>query len=937
MVSTRRSRRQEPKKANQLSPRTIEEVNKKDSQTTQHGRESRPQRSAYACVRRKVGESADDADTTTMKTQKSSLKETESRTEGFELSAKDCYVLSVAVSSDEKQLSGPATGNEIGTTVTSLSNVTDIQSHAPSAQTEFQLDSKHLNVSERFFMDLGEAENCSGHIGEDVVPPVSIDTDSTCSLSDKEKSVSFVQGVVTNDHNPKHVDNRDQERDNFGWLIQTGRIITIDPLDTIPLTCIRTVVDSGVAKLEVAFLRSLNGPGMSMGFSSAAPQPVVVQIPEDRVHLVVDYFISVKGLSAENAEAISRSKVWFGIVEGAHRRKALINLGEKVPSRFKGYPWVVLCLDWQPLDILRAFARERNEFQRGEHLVDFTVYDIFKNLKQSADEVGLREGLTEGRTTNRGFVKRVADHYCGGPNTANSLTRQLAGIVVALSWPVIEEMGALLNKEYPERARLIAQSTGDATFDYIDARVCRNLFTRSTLRGATTFKSSASEEDQRNTLRRISNLAQDRNYKPITKNELEAMTKKAMAARREVERMQTKLGSHEWPADMISVRETLLTTTLLDDEVEEHEDNNDLLPTFKKLWESLFPITAELESANRDRETDNQASAESSDMNNISVLSDLTGTENTVACGDYEMGDREDGIASTEYEILLKDAERHEMDKSTCDMSTNVDGSNEDEAIDRSENDLEEETKFCPLKQLSLRAENKGWRDLQRNLHSEDLFDFIFADPVQSLSAQDLKQNMWTEFKDDRNIKGFANFCRVSLRPGCYVFIIVLAEEVATFFSALQGEGMKVMKAPFFIIQDANTVRTTRLKDMPQDCGELAVVAKAPGTCSNFSANLNHPYSRLNCTFKRKIGIIDNVPKCQNPLRGAKSRAELRPRERHPDFVAEVIETFCSPTGTVLDVFGGALTTAISCISSRRPCVVLEQDRYCFDLALRRL
>ena len=148
---------------------------------------------------------------------------------------------------------------------------------------------------------------------------------------------------------------------------------------------------------------------------------------------------------------------------------------------------------------------------------------------------------------------------------------------------------------------------------------------------------------------------------------------------------------------------------------------------------------------------------------------------------------------------------------------------------------------------------------------------------------------------------------------------------------------MKTMKEPFFIIPNAEDVRITRLQHLPQEEGELALVAKTPRTCFGFKPNLDGSYHLIQCAFKRKVGILDHVPRCQNPLLASKSRSQVRTKERHPDFVSEIIETFCPPTGTVLDVFGGAMTTAISCVSSKHPCVVLEQDAYCFDLSIRRL
>ena len=577
----------------------------------------------------------------------------------------------------------------------------------------------------------------------------------------------------------------EQGKDHFGWLMRTGRIITVDPLDTIPLACVRDVSNSGVAKLEYAFIRSPNGPGMSLGVSSAAPQPVVTQIPKDNLHMVFDYFLKVKGLQMDCTRAISTSKTWYGIIEGAHRRKALINLGDRIPDRFKGYPWVVICVAWQPFETIRAFARERNELQRGEHLVDFTLYDTFKNLKQSADTISLREGLTNGKGANRGYLKRVAGHYCGGVDTANNLTRQLAGIAVALSWRVIEEMGALLNREDPEAAKKLAMNS-ELNPDCLDARVCRTMLTKSTFRGATTFKTVATELDQINTLRRLPFLAQEREYKPISKADLEWQTKKAIDARLEVEKRQKKIGGHSWPTDMKTVMEELLTTTSMDDDVEKNQGSNELLPIFQKLWERLFPITAELETAIEPHAEVSEASSHCDTAENVSkaIISLENSTNETDSFGQIQSFSEADETSGKGNSGNFRHAESEESNEGNDQIQAgNIEGHTNVESMISDVQAVSESS----LEKLSVRAINNSWEQFQKELLSEDLFEFIFADPLQSLSPYELKKNQCTQFKDERKIKEFANFCRVTLRPGCYVFVIVRAEEFSAFRANFQA------------------------------------------------------------------------------------------------------------------------------------------------------
>ena len=51
----------------------------------------------------------------------------------------------------------------------------------------------------------------------------------------------------------------------------------------------------------------------------------------------------------------------------------------------------------------------------------------------------------------------------------------------------------------------------------------------------------------------------------------------------------------------------------------------------------------------------------------------------------------------------------------------------------------------------------------------------------------------------------------------------------------------------------------------------------------------------------------------------------------------ELMITFAPTAENTFDGFGGTLTTALACLRTGRLCVVVEQDKHCFDLAVERL
>lgn len=47
--------------------------------------------------------------------------------------------------------------------------------------------------------------------------------------------------------------------------------------------------------------------------------------------------------------------------------------------------------------------------------------------------------------------------------------------------------------------------------------------------------------------------------------------------------------------------------------------------------------------------------------------------------------------------------------------------------------------------------------------------------------------------------------------------------------------------------------------------------------------------------------------------------------------------TFCPGAGNTFDAYGGTLITALACLKTERPSVVVEKDKKCFGLAVQRL
>lgn len=124
----------------------------------------------------------------------------------------------------------------------------------------------------------------------------------------------------------------------------------------------------------------------------------------------------------------------------------------------------------------------------------------------------------------------------------------------------------------------------------------------------------------------------------------------------------------------------------------------------------------------------------------------------------------------------------------------------------------------------------------------------------------------------------------------------------------------------------------------PQVFNDCAVIARKPGErVDGFSPPFDEPYTSIACKYPRRLSIIDKVPVARPKLMEPKTKKPIRMCEKDVGTLYEIFKTYAPPAGNTLDGFGGTLTTALVCLKSGRPCVVVEKDKYCFDLAVQRL
>ena len=80
--------------------------------------------------------------------------------------------------------------------------------------------------------------------------------------------------------------------------------------------------------------------------------------------------------------------------------------------------------------------------------------------------------------------------------------------------------------------------------------------------------------------------------------------------------------------------------------------------------------------------------------------------------------------------------------------------------------------------------------------------------------------------------------------------------------------------------------------------------------------------------------MIEKIPVARLKFTDSNTKKVVRVAEKHVRTIVELFITFNSNAGWKFDGFGRTIATIIVCLNTGRPCVFVQMDGHCFDLAV---
>ena len=495
-----------------------------------------------------------------------------------------------------------------------------------------------------------------------------------------------------------------QTTPQFSEIFQDARFVSVDPRACVPLTKSRELHRFGINQMK----RSLTGkfaqvdPCAPNGFVTGSDAAVVVEMTGMYRMNLLDHFRE-DGMTEEEVKArVDSRTVWYGIVDGRYRHLCITELIDEDPERWEHFTWPVILLQSRhSLQRLKQLARSQNG-RNSEHVrVEVLFCDLLIGLKEESDR------LTKEANGKRPTAAAIVQAYDGSSGKNESTLKQTASTAVRMDWSVIRMIATIMTAEHPELCNKGKDPQPDAL---IDTRVFKKFVNVSSLKSATVFMNANTDTDiqaQVNTILRARTICRNNGFKAVSAKVISSQYTLAKLAQEETIKFLNFIAPDPWPKELNVVRDNLLTSTVLDEEVEVNKGNSDcVIPALLECYQRNFPSAYEFKCGRKRQETLNAAKEAATEAGQ--AHSEVTPT----------MTD----VPSLETEHQLKEAKAADPTESIEGRDDATVNSTDDESIDPS----------VQLAAKGIRVHRMRWQDYDKqvcNDQDDELADLILTEP----------------------------------------------------------------------------------------------------------------------------------------------------------------------------------------------------------------
>ncbi len=681
----------------------------------------------------------------------------------------------------------------------------------------------------------------------------------------------------------------------------------VDPFCCIPFANIREVTESGVQRLMSLFDDRYEHVDQtpSSGLALGSDIPIVVKMEGSLMNYVHKY-LADQGKSKEEVKSIIVShEHWYGIVDGLHHNCAVRRLKES-NERWESVLWYVTVIrGGNTLEEYERLARFQNHRHSEKYFIEVTFYDQLHNLKKDFERLqSVKRSVTQ---------KEVAQSYFGFKHVNRTMT-MLASVAIRLSSEVVKELGKIMNSMHPniylknEAINSSGAKTEQEVMASQDCRIYRSFLRLNSLYSSKSFMNHNARngiEAQINALHRLKDVCSLNDFTTVQHETVTEQYKLANEALQEEKKFLNYLEMDKWPNGMENIRNNLLRTTSMDDEITLNRGNDQsILDSLHSALQRMDPQLA----AGQDEKLRHKT--ESLDNNKSCTQSTSPDPPSAPSVNPSNEGeeDKEPTPSRDELEKVMLEEDRSRLRSKgiTC---------------------------YNMSHEEYVKTE---WKE------NDEKMDLVMSEPPSSPSRSPIHSSRSTakvsEEMSLEEVKNLPKILKRVLKVGGYVVLVMRFYSFMEWYEAFYSAGYEVMSAPYILAFDSKTIQLRRTKIFPMLGYKVALVAQLPsGNRESFEPNFDTPFNLVNCSNSRRCGVMYNISDPKSKLYKPETRVPFHPEELSPFMLSELIDLFTPQNGRVLDPFAGTMTSAIAAMQTGRTCICVERNDLCYNESFNRL
>lgn len=715
----------------------------------------------------------------------------------------------------------------------------------------------------------------------------------------------------------------------LSYITDGATVQELELSQCIPLYLYRKYSTNAVMRL-ISILSGeaakLGGNVQLTGLASGPPTSIVVPLVGDLHYIVNEHLEKTFPTEEEIQAQYSRHSNWFGIIDGCFFHAATSYLCEKEPGEWSSFRWKLYVVrPGLELKDYRKLAVCQNEKNKAVYHYETTIFEMLHRLRSIYDEMhAARKKLMSAESTLKSSSKsskprpitvphkEVAEEYDGGDHSTHTTVRQTVSVASRLSLDTIDAIGqvvgttcadVILHNDSLNSRKLTSVNSVLSSYD---CRLFKRFVSTSTLRGARNFMNAVRGKNERaqvNCIFRLRHWCELNEYRSVRPNVLNDQYRYATLALTEEKKFLDAINASDWPSELTTTRENILRSTVFDNDLEINEANTtDVLPAIWASFKRVFPARAKaLEGQWKSGQT---TSVTDTEEDNPPPAPDLDSSTTDHPTGTTSLS--EEQTAAAEKAAREEREKQAELERNRA-LRIKADGFLKDEGISVYKMNHED---FI----------GNVW------LPTSERVDLILSALPSNFGLASSKRTP------------FPAFCTSVLQPGGYVFLVLNASQFLSFYQAFKEHGFKVSDDVFTIVYDTTQLRRRRTTDFPQSHTEFALIARKKGhNPSGFVPDFAAQQSDTEPLHRGLFASILNVEQCDKKLKKPGINTPLFPTERSISLHKDIVRLFTPCEGSVMDPFGGALSTALACLNTGRSCTIMDDTSEALDYAIGRL